>query len=183
MKQTLLIGIAAIFLASCGEEGIGFNAQKEFPLEIPVELPSGSLPISLPGDPGPVTREDEYSLSDVDAFSGDLDALEEVIVNGLSYEITEVDANEEFDLDNITIELTDPFGNRIALIDISTPTLTNISKTELSNTAGLAELEQALDQREDITSTVSFDFAEIPDQDVNFNFVLYFDVTAKIRDL
>lgn len=180
MRNLFSIAALALLAFSCGEAGVGFNIGKEFPLVIPVELDAGATG-GLPGDPPSITNTDTYSLEG--AGFDDLENLEEVEVVGLAFEITGVSAAESFDLDGITIELETNFGNQIALINITTPQLSNVAKTEISDASGLNALQQALDNEQDIISNVTFDFGEIPDEDIAIEFVLYFDVVVKIRDL
>lgn len=185
MRNLIAITVLAFFAFSCGEEGIGFNIGKEFPLDIPVDLPNGTPKFveQVPGDPGPVTFSDTYSLENVDEFSEDLDQLEDIILKNLAFEISGVDASEQFELDSINITLKSEFGVTIAEIKVETPVLNNVAKTNIGDPAGLEALAQALDRKEDIESEVSFDFGEVPNEDINFDFTLYFDVVAKIRDL
>lgn len=183
MRNYISIAALAFLAFSCGEAGVGFNIGKEFPVSIPVDLPNGTPELigTIPGDPPPVKRSEEYSLAG--AGYNDLDALDAVVVNGLSFEITGVDASEQFELDAIEIDLIAQSGSVIAQISVTTPQLSNVTKTSIADAAGLAALESALANQEDITADVSFDFGEVPNEDVNFEFVLYFDVVAKVRDL
>lgn len=179
MRNLFFIALIAILAFSCGDAGIGFNIRKEFPVEFPVEIPSSEL--GIPGiNPPAVTREEVYSLSE--AGFDDLEYLEEVVVNSLAYEITGVDAKDQIDLDAMKIELISK-NTTIAVIDITSNQLQNVTKTTIGTASGLAALQSALDNQEDITARTTFDFAEIPANQIDFNFVLFFDVTIKVRDL
>lgn len=180
MRNLFSIALLAILAFSCGDAGVGFNIGKEFPVEIPVEIPSTEL--GIPGvNPPAVTRSEEYSLEG--AGYDDLDNLEAVVVKGLSYEITGVETKDQVKLDAMSITLKSGNGSTIATIDISSNQLQNVSKTSIGDAAGLAALQSALDNQEDITAITTFDFQEIPGNQIDFNFVLYFDVVVKVRGL
>lgn len=184
MRNLFSIAVLALLAISCGDAGVGFNIGKEFPVEIPVDIPAAELgDVNIPGiNPPPVTREEEYSLEG--AGYDDLNNLEEVLVKGLAYEISGVESNEQVNLDQLTITLENQFGTTIAEIDITSSQLSNVSKTSIGNAAGLNALKQALDNQEDIVVITTFDFAEIPSSgNIDFDFTLYFDVVAKVRDL
>lgn len=182
MKRLFTVAIVAFSMYSCGEAGLGFNIGKEFPLGIPFDIPSGSLPISIPGNPDGKTETESYSLSKVDAFSDDLDNVEDVVIEGLAYEISGVDNGENYALDEITIELKEG-GTIIGSITLPGSQLQNVPKTDVTSDFSLDELAQILRNKGTITSDVTFDFGEVPNDDISFNFSFYFDVVVKVRDL
>lgn len=195
MKQLLLIAVLAFFMFSCGEEGVGFNVKKEFPLELPIDLPVGSSKLvadalNAAGDPEPFTESDTYNLDKVEAF--DMGSLDSVIVNSIKYELTGIENDEAFRVQTISIEL---FKNDVSIgefnltdelpEDSENPDqyfLANIPQSEIVG-LDLDELASVLQEGGDITSTVTFDFGEFPDKDIDFDFTFYFDVLAKLRDL
>lgn len=170
--------VCLCFLATmfgCGEAGVGFNIGKEVPVDIPVDLPIGDpLLGSLGGDPAPISQSDNYNISEVTG-----DSFDEILVQGVYYSLSDVGSSEQVDLDAITIQLSGSNGS-IGSIDITTPTLQDISKT----TANFdhAALTTAIQSGNDVISEVTFDFGEYPSEDLNFTFTFYFDVVAKIRE-
>ncbi len=188
MKNLLLIALVAAFAFSCGDAGVGFNVGKEFPIAIPVEF--SDIPEGIPdflGKLNPPAFEEsiDYSLDAVGTFDGVDNA--EVVVNGFAYEITGIEAaqNENIEVEAMTLVFkTDQFT--IASIDIGSQftgnTFNNLSKRDVSNfnAAGLSEL---LENGGKIIGEVTFDFAEVPTQNFDFEFILYFDVLLKARDL
>lgn len=183
MKKLLAIAVLAVCVFSCGEAGLGFNIGKEFPLTIPVDL--GYFPSIPVADPPEFTVNDSYDLDKVDAFSDDLDNLEEVIVNKISYELSGVETNEQLTIQAMTIELFSS-GNSLGTIDITDQltgtTLSNISKTEVSD-INVQALSSVLEEGGSIGTEVTFDFGEYPPNDFDFDFTFHFDVVVKIRDL
>ncbi len=193
---SLLLAILVLTLTfSCGEEGIGFNVSKEFPVDVPI-----SIDIPDPDvDPGaldlindllnvnPPSETIDYNLNEVGAFDDALDGLgdeESIQVNGLFYEILDVSANEEVNLDELSITVNIA-GSDLTLLDI-TSRLTNVEKTAISLTeAQRSSIIGELRQSERISSSVVFDLSEIPadNSDLEFTFRMYFDVTLRARDL
>lgn len=190
MRRTLFsIAVLSLFAFSCGEAGIGFNIGKEFPVDIPVEaeitdfgVPVGFNPPALP--PYNAT----YELGDVGDFSEDIDNVDEVIFNKLSYQIDNVETSEEIDIDEMRIDVILDNGTQLTLFNLVNDQLSNTEITEIELSADeLQQLKESLEgtggTNGSISSEIIFDFAEVPNQDLDFIFRLYFDVTVKIRDL
>lgn len=178
----LLIG-ASLLAVSCEEQDFGFNIGKEVKLEIPVDYTTTDVGLAL--GLNPPAREQELSLSEVDAFSdalSDIQQLGEVVLEGMSYEITDVSANEETPLDELTISV-EAGGQDIELIRL-TGTLQDVSKTEIPLTDD--QLQAIIDELEntsnDITTRVNIDFASVPSEDIEMNLNVFFDITLKIRE-
>ena len=178
-----------LLLVNCGEEGLGFNIGKEISASIPVELPFSSIPYipaelapfwqNLNFNPDGYTESTEYDLSEM-VSSDDLDFLDEVIINSISYEITGLSAEEEVNLDEIRITYTNLSSNQ----SLGTITLLNRLQNTPKTAAALNYdlISQALEQKSTIRAEFFIDFAELPSgSDINFDFNFYFDVTAKIR--
>lgn len=183
-----LVVPAMLLLTNCGEEGLGFNVAKEVSAGIPVELPFSSIPY-IPGNldpfwqnlnfnPDGYTESTEYDLSEM-VSSDDLDFLDEVIVNAISYEIAGLSAEEEVDLDEIRITYTNLTNNQ----SLGSITLLNRLENTPKTVAALnyAGISQALAQKATIRAEFYIDFATLPSNDIDFDFVFYFDVLAKIR--
>src|SRR5690606_16508442 len=112
MKKLFAIGLLGLFAAGCGDAGLAFNVAKEVGVDAPLEIPGAPLEgIPQPRD----ERNVQFDLSDV---SEDLDGLGELVLNGISYEITGVDASEEVALDEISIT-ANAGGRSISLINLT----------------------------------------------------------------
>lgn len=189
MRTLFSIAILSLIAFSCGEAGIGFNIGKEFPVDIPIQaqisdfgVPVGVNPPALP------PYSETYQLGDVGDFSDDLSNVEEVVFKNLSYEIDEVDPTEQIDIDEMRIDVILNNGTKLTLFDIPTDQLQNIEKTAIQlSDDELRQLKESLEgtsgNNGEITSEITFDFGEVPSQDLDFIFRLHFDVLVKIRDL
>lgn len=185
---TLFLALSLIFM-SCGEEGIGFNVSKEFPVDVPIDLPIPGNPLGGLIDVDPEATSFDYDLSEVGGFDdalGELNDGGDVVVNNLAYEITGVDADEELDLDELSISINLPSG--AITIPLAQGTLSNLSKTDIPLTeTQKASIVDELLNNERIDADVVFDLAELPadpnDRVILFDFVIYFDVTLKARNL
>jgi len=185
----LLIIPSMLLLANCGDEGLGFNVAKEVSAPIPVELPFSSIPyvpsnlaqfwVDLDFNPDGYTESTEYDLSTM-VSSDDLDFLDEVIINSISYEITGISAAQEINLDALRITYTNLSNNQsLGSITLGSRLRNNAKTVAALNYDGIS---QALAQKATIKAEFFIDFATIPTTDINFDFVFYFDVTAKIRN-
>ncbi|WP_258103701.1 hypothetical protein [Marinoscillum sp. MHG1-6] len=168
-------------LMSCGEEGVGFNIGKEIPVEFPVQL-SGINDPKLPFvnvNPPAYTVSDTYNLSEVTG-----DAAESVVLKKISYEVSNVDAGEAYQMDEVSVTIRD----QTTASDIGTffiflnEPLANKSYTQIDSTAiSYTALEQALLEEHTLEVSSTFDFQELGGS-VDFDFTFYFDVIAKVRD-
>ncbi|MFY0599098.1 MAG: hypothetical protein JXR03_05470 [Cyclobacteriaceae bacterium] len=182
---TVLSLCVLVIFTNCGEEGVGFNIGKEFPLEIPVDL--GTFPTTIPGvNPPEFSESASYDINKVDEFSGE--SIEEVVFNGVSYGITGVNESGESG-ENITVEdlslVISYNGDVLATIDVAsdlpTDKLANLSAIPVTG-LDADNLSQILKDGGEIDTEVTFDFGEVPGSGFDFNFVFYFDVIAKIRE-
>lgn len=189
MKQiALLIFIGSMFFA-CGEAGVGFNVQKEFPVEVPIDIviPGNPLGGFVNVDPDPTAFN--YDLNSVGAFSDALSGLDDlgsIVVNGMSYEIVDVQ-NANVDIEDLSISV-DIAGSKLVILDIQGTTLANLPKTDITLTdLQKNNLVNELFNAKIINSEVIFDLGSVPatteDQNINFNFRVYFDITLKARNL
>lgn len=193
MKKLITIAVVAFSVFSCGEAGLGFNIGKEFPLNMPVDFNNFTGLPDVPGfnyNPQAFEVEDSYKLDKVDAFSDDLDNLDEVIINKISYALSGVDPSDEIEVEEMTLEL---FKNGISLGTITITDdlpgnatdgyqLSDISKNEIT-TLDLDELSSILKEGGEVGTKARFDFGELPPNDFAFDFTFHFDVIVKIRDL
>lgn len=186
MKQLLCIALLGAIFYSCGEEGIGFNAQKEVPLTISVE--GTEIPVPIDGINPPVfSQSTTYELNAVEVFAENTLNLDEVVINEIQYEITDIEASqgEDIEVEEMTIQLL-VNNQAIGTLDITNRLpdnhLMNLSKAPISS-FNKSELAQVLKDGGEVEARVTFDFGELPPDNFDFNFVFYFDVTAKIRDL
>jgi hypothetical protein len=179
MKQRLLtlFTIVSMIAFSCGDEGVGFNAQKEISVDAPLSIPGPPAGIPVIGyDPPAVSSNETFDLSEV---SEDLDDLGEVVINSISYEI--IDVTTPVGLDELSLDII-LNGTPVPFINES-GTLSNTSKTTVNLTA--SQRQQLADQllsQNSLSFQVTSDLSEVPDQNgINFSFRTYFDVTVKIR--
>lgn len=174
-------------IVGCGDEGIGFNIGKEVSAPIPVDLPFSSVPYvpdqvgdywdQINFNPDGYTETTEYNLSEF-VSEDDLDALDAVLINRISYEIAGLDANEEVDLDELTISYSIK-ETGLDLGSISLARLENVAKT--TSNINSAALSEALFSNQTVIAQSYIDFAALPSGDIEFEFKFYFDVVAKIR--
>ncbi|MEQ8471933.1 MAG: hypothetical protein RIC35_12150 [Marinoscillum sp.] len=178
MKQLFCIALLGAIFYSCGEEGIGFNARKEVGVESPMEVPS--VPVNILD--APEQRQDiSFNLEDV---TSDLDFLDEIELNGISYEITGIDPNEELDIDELTVTISTSSGD-IEFLSLTSLANTN-GKIALSLSASeLLQLENQIfsSTEKELNGEILLDLIDFPEEDLEFTITTYFDVTAKIRDL
>lgn len=172
-----------VLLSNCGEAPVGFNIGKVVPLDFPVELEGINdvkLPIQGLANPPAYTLEESFELTDV---TSDVDAVSEIVINSLEYKIEGVDSNENFNMDEFTILVKRPGLNgdiiaELTLFENGDP-IANVARQSITNFDGNA-LATALSLEEEITTTTTVDFAEIPSP-IKFDFTFYFDVIAKVR--
>ncbi|MBV6644365.1 MAG: hypothetical protein KI790_02890 [Cyclobacteriaceae bacterium] len=191
MKRTLFVAViaASLFASSCGEAGLGFNVSKEWPIDFPVDFPTGDF-VGLPGFDPPALEAD-YRLDDIDDFADaleDLDNSGAIVFNTMSYEISGVSTAEEFELDDVSVTVVLADNSTIEIFNFPDPpagqdkVLTNISKTEIPLSSNeLERLQQSLTTGGRIGTRVAFDFAEAPTTDIEIDFRLFFDVTLRAR--
>lgn len=176
MKQLLCIALLGAIFYSCGEEGIGFNAQKVVGVDSQMEIPS--VPLNVLDAPEQ-RQEISFDLEDV---TGELDFLDEVELNGISYEISGIEADEELDIDELTVTLSTASGD-IQFMRLTSLANTN-GKVNISlSSSELNSLEDQMFSRNELDGEVLLDLIEFPEEDLEFTITTYFDVTAKIRDL
>lgn len=179
---TAILSLALLsVIVGCGDEGIGFNIGKEVPATIPVDLPfsnPGNLPVGF--NPDAYTEETEFNLTDI-ASEDDLDNLDGIVINAISYDLTGITSGEDVQVDNFSLSFRTEGGILLATIPIATNApLANISKSEADfNQAGL---QSALENNETIISEFTIDFQTVPNNDIDFDFTFYFDVVVKIRE-
>ena len=190
MKNLLLIALVAALAFSCGEAGVGFNVGKEFPIEIPItfnDIPTGIPDILGKLNPPAFEETVDYTLDKVEAFDGVDNA--EVVINGFAYEIKGVEAakNENIEVEAMSLVFSadgTPFATIDIAADLSTNNFDNIAKTALNESQFDKEaLSSLLENGGTIEGNVTFDFAELPSENFDFQFVLYFDVLLEARDL
>ena len=182
---SILVG-AILFLSSCEGEEFGFNISAEtgFPLnDISYTVPEFTNPFNTNEfNPNPI--ESTISLSDVDAFQDDLNAINElgdVSINAIYYEITNVDEVEMVALDELSISVTTG-GPEINLITL-TDRLDNIPRTRIDlSQSDLTTLSNDFIGDNNILTNVNFDAAELPAEGININIQVFLDITLRIRN-
>ena len=181
MKNLLFIAVAGLFLFSCGEEGVGFNARKEVGVESELSIPSA--PIA--GLPTP--RREESISFDLEDVSSDLEGLDEVILNDIYYKITGIEPEEELPVQEFTVTLSTASGD-ITFLDLdrleNTSNASNDDKIRVNlSQSELLSLQNQIFNVRNLDGTIILDLQTFPTDDLEFSITTYFDVTAKIRDL
>lgn len=183
----------AILMLACGDAGIGFNVSTEFPVEITdITIPIPDTPdeiADLLDDLNPPSETFNYDLNEIGAFDdalGDFQnfSSDDILVNVMSYQIDNISATEEVNLDVLRIKVN-VGGSDLVLLE-QTDVLANQSKTAITLTdAQRSSIVDELLNSERVDAIVEFDLAEVPDsgEDIIFDFSLFFDVTLKARDL
>ena len=193
MKRIAWVLAVPLLFAGCGDEGIGFNVRKDFGVVTPVviDLPDISVPEELRDflDINPPSENFNYNLNEVgafdDALEDDLDDLGSIEVNELAYEVTGIDTNEQVPLDELSISLT-LAGQPVQILSAD-GSLANQARRVIELTE--AQRQSIIDElfnSEEVNIDVVFDLSEIPTNtppSLEFDFVFYFDVTLKARDL
>lgn len=181
------LSIAAIMFA-CGEAGVTFNLSTDFKtppatFDVPIPTTPDGLPDIAQLDADPPSNTISYSLGSVDAFSGDLDNLGEVVINSIYYEIEGISgAESDIDLDEFSIDMI--LGtNQFTLLSIIGGKLSNVSKTEIPLTdQEKADISNYLFDGGELGADIVFDLASIPTglSTLDMDFIMYFDVTIKV---
>lgn len=179
-RNTLFLTIMSLFLFSCGDAPVGFNVSKNFPVALPVTF-DASFIAGIPGF-NPPAIEAPYDLESVPGFEDALAESDfEIVFNDMSYEITDVSAAEEFDLDEIVFSVAITGGPTLDLVQV-TGRLTNIPETPMGLTqTERDQLRDALSGTGGFTTSVTFDFAEAPTTNIDINVNILVDVTLKVR--
>ena len=193
LNMKLLIPILAISMASCGGAGFGFDVTADYPASVPVgiDIPGNSIPTDI----NPDVTVIEYRLNDVGSFADALDAIQNngvipidnIALQGLSYEIVGVDSGEQVPLDEISIEVQ--LSNGTITIPLATGgQLANISKTPITLSGSQSDdILTEISNSSGIDTNLTVDVGTIPGgqsaQTVDFEFKLYFDVKLSVRNL
>jgi hypothetical protein len=180
ITTTALLLLSLVIFTRCGEEGVGVNIGKEFPLEVPVDLPAfGPTPTGF--NPPPFTLGDTYSIDKVDAFSND--EVAEIAFKSIKYGIIGVDANEDIGVSDLTLKIT--IGSTIITLPISSDfangKLQNLPKSAAIPGIDGDQIAEILKNGGSIGADATFDFDTTPAA-IDFKFVFYFDIVVKARD-
>ncbi len=165
---------------ACGDEGVGFNITKKVPVIFNVEIPAND-PVVLISPPDFI---ETYRLRDVGAFDDVLSNLDEtngLIVNEISYSITEVDPDEEITIDEIRLNVTSSGAEQRSVLGIS-GTLQNTPETKATVTSSdINIIAEILLNYQEVDNILVFYLPEAPANDLNFVVTLYYDVTVRAR--
>ncbi len=176
---TALLLFSTLIFTRCGEEGVGVNIGKEFPIEVPVELPDFPTPSGV--NPPAFTLGDTYSISKVEAFQNE--AVAEVVFNSIKYAIIGVDPDEQIGVEDMTLTIT--VGQSQIILPISdrfeNGVLQNLDKSQPIPGIDGEKIAQILKDGGSIGADATFDFTTTPTS-IEFQFVFYFDVVVKVRD-
>jgi hypothetical protein len=189
MKNLFLAAFIGAISFSCGDAGIGFNVAKEFPIDVPIDLPIPGNPFPGVIDIDPDASSFQYDLTEIGAFDDALDGLDDlgaIIVNGISFEVNGVDPEEELDLDELRLDIILPSGT--LTFPLITGKLENKPKTSITLTQAQKEsIVEELFNAKEISSEVVFDLGSIPtdpeDRTVSIDFTAHFDILLKARNL
>ena len=185
MRRLLSYFSFAAMLFACGEAGVGVNLSKELPVTIPFDVEVPTVPSALEDllNVNPPSESLSYSLDGVDAFADDLDNIGEVTINSISYEISDIDAQEagvELDEFSVTIQ----FGTvPVQVVSQVDQNLSNSGKQLIDLTAAeLEELQTQLFGGSPISAEVIFDLKSIPPDvsNLSISYTMYFDVTIGV---
>ncbi len=175
--QFVLLSLLAF---SCSDAGVGFNLSRKVPIVFEIYVPGNDLGVE------PVTPSftETFRLSDVKAFKNVLEDLAEndaVTINFVSYTITEVDSDEEIAIDAINLTVVSIAEQKDNVLAI-TGSLKNTPEGDAGvKAADKTVISNILTTYKEVDNTLTFDFPEIPDTDLNFIFTLYYDVTLRVR--
>lgn len=182
MKLNYKLGILLWLFTTvaCGDAGIGFNITRKVAVDFNVFVPGN--------DPGIETDRPEFNepfrLKDVGAFEdvlSDLADADGVVINSITYSISEVSPAEEVSLDQITLSVASISAEQINVLGV-TGTLQNTPESTAGVSATDTEtIQEILKNFKEVDNRLTFDFAEIPSSDLDFIFTLYYDVTLRVR--
>lgn len=182
MKRNYQLGILLLLLGTiaCGDAGIGFNITRKIAVDFNVSV-TGNDP-SIETDRPEFNRP--FRLTDVGAFEdvlSDLADADGVVINSITYSISEVSPDEEVSLDQITLSVASVSAEQINVLGI-TGTLQNTPETTAGVSAADTEtIQEILKNFKEVDNRLTFDFAEVPTSDLDFIFTLYYDVTLRVR--
>lgn len=172
--------LQSLLLSSCGQEGIGFNITRKVPVvfEIAIAANDPSVEETHPDFTEAFRLADTGSFRDV---LSDLAEADGVTINSVTYSITEVSEEEEITLDEIRLSVASSDAEQLNVLGIS-GTLRNTPETEAGvSDADVALIEEILTNYHEVDNTLIFDLGEVPSNELNFVFTLYYDVTLRAR--
>lgn len=179
-----ITGSALLFvwlaLAACGDAGVGFNVSKKVPINFHIFVAGNDPNVEL----NPPAFTETFRLADVGSFEdvlSNLAAEDGVIINGITYSISEVSIGEEVALDEISLSVASSSAQQINVLAI-TGRLQNTAETNAGvNDQDTEIIKNILTNFREVDNTMTFDFAEVPPTDLEFVFTLYYDVTLRVR--
>lgn len=180
---SLCVGII-LFMSSCDGEEFGFNVSSEIDLDVPGNYTLNEIRNAPMFNPP--AEEEEVKLAEVEAFSdaiNDINNIGQLSLNSMSYAIQDVDPNEITDLDEITISVR--LGGRTIELIRLVGELNNVSKTPIildNSEIRAIENEFLTNSDNEVTTIVNFDFSEVPNQSIEVNVQVFFDLTLRVRN-
>ncbi len=182
MKRTLKVLALGIGILStaCGDAGIGFNISKKIPITFDIFIQGNDPGIEI----NPPTFSETFRLSDVESFEdvlSDIPGEDGIVVNSITYAIVDISGEEEVPVEQITLSVQGGSASPITILDI-TGTLQNIPETSAGiESEDTEQVKTILKNLKEVENILVFNFAEVPANDLDFAFVLYYDITLRVR--
>lgn len=194
MRKTFyLLACIAIVLWSCGDAGVQSDVSKNVeidPISVQLSVPAIAVGVLVPQTPPINVNTGQISLS-TDEFDEYLDDAERFTINQITYTIDNFPAGSSADLDvDMSIQIQGQALQQLLSIRID-----NVQNNPVDvllydknapgsvNAAAIASLEQALKDGSSfqIEMTIVGEDVTLQTQNVDFNFIFKFDVTARVQ--
>lgn len=194
MRKTFyLIACLAVILSGCGDAGVQSDVSKNIeidPISVQLSVPAVAVGVLVPQTPPINVNTGQINLSS-DEFDEYLEDAERFTINQIAYTIDNFPAGSSADLD-IDMSIQIQGQNLQSLLSIRIDDVQNNPVDVLLfdkdspgsvNTAAIASLEQALQSGTSFTveMTIVGEDVTLQTQDVDFDFIFQFDVTARVQ--
>lgn len=192
-KIFYLAACMTIILWGCGEAGVQSDVSKNIeidPISVQLSVPAAAVGV-LVGQTPPVTVSTGQINLGSDEFDEYLEDTERFTINQMSYTIDNFPAGSSADL---VIDMTIQIQGENAQ-DLLSIRIDNVQNNPVNvllfdkdapgsvSTAAIASLEQALKNGTSfsVEMTIVGEDVTLQSQDVNFDFIFKFDVTARVQ--
>lgn len=192
-KQFYLVACLAIILAGCGDAGVESDISKNIeidPISVQLSVPAAAVGVLVNQTPPINVSTGQINLSS-DEFDEYLDDAERFTINKMAYTIDNFPEGSSADLVidmSIQLEGQDAQDLLSVRIDNVQNNPVNVLLFDKDNpgsvsTAAIASLEQALRSGTSfsVEMTITGEDITLQTEDINFDFIFQFDVTARIQ--
>jgi|GEM_PF-762170 len=194
MRKTFyLIACMALVILGCGDAGVQSDVSKNIsidPISVQLSVPAVAVGMLVPQTPPIDVNTGQINISS-DEFDEYLEDAERFTINQITYTIDNFPAGSSADLDiDMTIQLQGQNPQQLL-----TTRIDNVQNNPVDvllydkdapgsvNAAAITSLEQALKDGTSfqVAMTIVGEDVTLQTQDVDFNFIFKFDVTARVQ--